>query len=728
LGDHPAAAHEINGTTLFRQGFMAFRSGANGLESAGVMMFNPRRGRVMKGGTGIQTAAPDGRGLTKPDVPKPESSDPVLSAFQVNPDGSLSYTPPPDLRDGSSEFPFSLTLQRTYNSSNISDVGMGNGWSHNWKQVLNLSGDTLAAFGEKGALGAASALIAQYAAYDLGVSGGGDPRTLLTMVKSQQWLAAQSVNNLVTLDDAMNGGAGFARMADGSFAAMDAGGGLLVQNGAPVDTMLNRFAYHQVSFLNTRPDGSQRTYAYVGGEVADLTVEINIGQLSRKTFYISNWIHPTGVKVATLFQREPITNVIYLHQVGNSLGNFISTHGITFGDEGNSAYCTSPYNNQAPSYRPYAPGNIKYRDSALNEVVFNKTPSYAFRVSIRFIEDGGNCGMHGFLPGTTRISVANLLNATQAAAAGQPAGPAWEYRNEVQGIGVISRMAEIYKPSNLTTPAARIVYGSDENVRSIANALSALNLYRNSVRRIESQNPIGAVAASYFDDLKRPTRSIDPLGATRLNVYDDSGELMRSVSPEGDAVEYLYDVRRNKIRDCVIAKGRVAWATLANPKTPQCNTALGDLVTTFSYVEGPTVRMEQCANLKVCNKPVSVIDPKGNRTDYTWNSVHGGMLTQTGGLNAAGACAVPGGCPLTTYAYTSFTGSDGAVFYRLASKTVKIDAATSTTTTFAYDPANKFQLVSHTVASGVLNLRTCGRYDTLGNLVSISDPRQVTCP
>jgi YD repeat-containing protein len=239
---------------------------------------------------------------------------------------------------------------------------------------------------------------------------------------------------------------------------------------------------------------------------------------------------------------------------------------------------------------------------------------------------------------------------------------------------------------------------------------------------------MGGRAVTYLDDLRRSTQSINPLGFSGFNVYNDAGQLVRAIAPEGDAVEYLYDARGNKTRECRIAKGRVTWSSLPDPKVAQCNATLGDLVSSVTYVEGPTLRMEQCVNLKTCNKPASIVDPNGHRTDYSWSGTHGGLLTEAQGLNPAGACAVAGGCPLITYGYAAFTGTDGAVFYRVTSKTEKIDAATSTVTTYAYDPANKFQLISRTIDSGGLNLRTCGRYDGVGNLVSMSDPRQGTCP
>lgn len=45
------------------------------------------------------------------------------------------------------------------------------------------------------------------------------------------------------------------------------------------------------------------------------------------------------------------------------------------------------------------------------------------------------------------------------------------------------------------------------------------------------------------------------------------------------------------------------------------------------------------ANYRVCNKPTYVIDPKGNQTDFTYDPVHGGILTETSPADATGVRA-----------------------------------------------------------------------------------------
>jgi len=724
---------ETSGGTsqISRPAFFAFRSTGSVLNSAGLVTFDPRRGRAMKGGAGVQTQTSNSTPIDKPAEPKPELKDPVFSALRVEPGtGALNYSPPPDLRDGSGQY--ALEFRRSYNSQDLSDIGLGVGWTHNWKNTVELSGDGLGMFGHESALGTASTLIGQQTAFDLALSGVTDPRTMLAILKSQQWVVAQSLNNLAIIDDGSGEQKTFARIANGTFAPIEPDGGLLTQSGAPIDTVLNRWGYGPVTFNYTGSDGTTRAYAYVAAAAGNPSVDWLAAKLTRKTFYMSSSTLPAGVKLVTEFNLQNLVDAIYLVEVKNSLGNDILDVGRDMdtgetGQAGGSAYCTYPYNNQPVQFYPFRPGMIKYQDSAQNRAEFRKTPSYHFSVNQIWLDEGGNCGMSGLLPGLYLAYTPILIGASAPAAAGQPAGPEWTYKPSAPLSW--GPLTAIYKPSNSTTPAAQIVYRQNETTESITDAVSQVSTYRSAPRRLDTEDPLGGSTVIYVDQLRRPTRSIDQLGRETTTTYNDAGQVMRTVAPEGNAIEYLYDPRGNKTQECRIAKGRVVWSSLADPKVTQCNSALGDLVTTVAYVGGPTLRMDQCVNLKTCNKPLYTIDPKGNRTNFAWDGTTGLLLSQTRGLDQLGNCAVAGGtCPMTTNAYTAFTGTDGATFYLLTSKTEKIDATSTTTTAYSYDTANKFALKTMTVDSGGLNLRTCGKFDAVGNLISMSDPRQGACP
>ena len=132
-----------------------------------------------------------------------------------------------------------------------------------------------------------------------------------------------------------------------------------------------------------------------------------------------------------------------------------------------------------------------------------------------------------------------------------------------------------------------------------------------------------------------------------------------------------------------------------------------------------------------CNRPAYTIDANQVRANFTWDTATGNLLSETKGLNAAGACTLTGGvCPVTTYVYTAFTGSDGSSLSLLTSKTEKIDASSSTTTTYEYNPTNHWTVKSVVTDSGGLSLRSCFAFDPGGNLISRTEPKAglTVCP
>lgn len=290
-------------------------------------------------------------------------------------------------------------------------------------------------------------------------------------------------------------------------------------------------------------------------------------------------------------------------------------------------------------------------------------------------------------------------------------------------------------PLNVATPFLTWAYDPVLHVSSYTDISNKrTDVYTSTIaddryRIGETKDPAGAIASTIFDENASALQVTDPLGRVTSNVYDSARRLLRTVFPEGNAVEYSYDMRGNKTRECSIPKDAVTWASMGalNEKTPRCNTSrtpVADLAMTTTYVEAANLRADQCVNMKTCNKPLFTIDPKGNRTDYTWSPTHGQLLTETKPTDPAGLR------PLTTYDYTPFPGVDGATFYLLTSKIEKIDATNTTTTTYEYNTANKFVLKSQVVDSGGLALRTCFKFDATGNLISKTEPKAglTSCP
>lgn len=196
----------------------------------------------------------------------------------------------------------------------------------------------------------------------------------------------------------------------------------------------------------------------------------------------------------------------------------------------------------------------------------------------------------------------------------------------------------------------------------------------------------------------------DELG--RVTSYDytaDGWNITRITRPEGDYTEYTLDARDNVTR--ITRVGKVG----------------SGLTSTFTSAVFPAT----CSNRLTCNKPSARLDARGAQTDFVYDPTHGGTLTETGPAPTVGATR-----PVITYTYGTAAGSDGTTLYRLSSKTEKIDATTSATTTYSYDAIHRMAPKEMVVSSGVDNLRTCFKYDKVGNLISQTEPRAglSSCP
>ncbi|MBW8891035.1 MAG: hypothetical protein JF617_02285, partial [Burkholderiales bacterium] len=135
------------------------------------------------------------------------------------------------------------------------------------------------------------------------------------------------------------------------------------------------------------------------------------------------------------------------------------------------------------------------------------------------------------------------------------------------------------------------------------------------------------------------------------------------------------------------------------------------------YVEAENVIT--CANLVICNKPLTETDARNNATTYSWDTATG-QLTKV--VKPAGA--------QTDLAYDSYTGTDGGTLRLLGRKTEKVSAGQNIVTTYAYGAANKYVLKSATVdPDGAASSTTCFQFDAIGNLIGTTDPRAAAaCP
>ena len=101
----------------------------------------------------------------------------------------------------------------------------------------------------------------------------------------------------------------------------------------------------------------------------------------------------------------------------------------------------------------------------------------------------------------------------------------------------------------------------------------------------------------------------DALNNTTSYTHDSVGRVTEITAPEGNKTIFTRD-----------ARGRVTEVR-QKPK----NGPLADIVTSATY---PALTSgTSCANAVTCDSPLSTTDARGNTTDYTYDPVHGGVLT-----------------------------------------------------------------------------------------------------
>lgn len=199
----------------------------------------------------------------------------------------------------------------------------------------------------------------------------------------------------------------------------------------------------------------------------------------------------------------------------------------------------------------------------------------------------------------------------------------------------------------------------------------------------------------------RLTSFTDPLNRTTSYRYDTSGRLTRTTMPEGNYAQLNYDSRGNVLTTTRIAKS---------------GSGLANIVTSAGFDT-------TCANPITCNRPNSATDAKGNVTNYTYDSTHGGALTVTQSAPTTGAVR-----PQTRYSYSQVTSASGDLVYKLtgvsACQTTASCAGTAdeTKTVTAYNTNLLPTTVSRGDGTGTLTATTTNTYYSTGNLNTVDGP------
>ena len=206
-----------------------------------------------------------------------------------------------------------------------------------------------------------------------------------------------------------------------------------------------------------------------------------------------------------------------------------------------------------------------------------------------------------------------------------------------------------------------------------------------------------------------PETSVAFLGDSTPYGGTDGGLEFSTVYPEGNSVNNGYGARRN------------LSSVTYNAKT---GSGLPAYTSSASY---PLA----CSNGKTCNKPEFILDQRGNRTDYTYDPVHGGILTELKPADNLGRRAK------VSYIYQQISAryldqnnqlvSSSPVWKLVSTSTCsqqEICQGTSdeTVNVFGYD--DNLRLVSETQSSGdgLLTKTIAKTYDPVGNVIAVDGP------
>lgn len=283
------------------------------------------------------------------------------------------------------------------------------------------------------------------------------------------------------------------------------------------------------------------------------------------------------------------------------------------------------------------------------------------------------------------------------------------------------RMTSIKKPTD-STASTTITYYTSNKVASVTRGGVTKNYTwttsgGNDVVDI-SGGPTGGGTVTTNPSQGQPGTIENAASNTTTKTYDTKGRLTRTTEPEGNYVNYTYDARGNITETRLVAKS---------------GSGLADIVTTASYDA-------TCSSAAKCNQPNYVLDPLGNRTDYTYNTTHGQVTRiQLPSPTADAAGSETGTRPEINYSYTAlyakYKNFSGALVnyatpkYKPTTITTCATAATcagtanETKVTIEYNTPN-LQPTKVTTASGngAISSSIAYGYDARGNLSTVDGP------
>jgi RHS repeat-associated protein len=305
-----------------------------------------------------------------------------------------------------------------------------------------------------------------------------------------------------------------------------------------------------------------------------------------------------------------------------------------------------------------------------------------------------------------------------------------------QFYNAASRIVGIQLPGNPNTSQGMctsttcdifLTYDANGKVASIKNAAGTTNYAYGGQTTTITDALTNQTVITWNADAKRPSSITDPLGRmTTFEYYPWSTprswnvdqRLKKVTSPEGNYTQYSYDLRGNITEVRQVAKPGFA---------------LADIVSIANYDT-------TCSNIKKCNKPNFTIDPKGNRTDYVYDSTSGVLTKVTAPAPGAGNTVRPEVRNTVTARFAWYKTSSGGSVVQSTTPIYLVTGISSCASgsTCAGTAAERKDAIVYgssgvannllptTLSSGAGNgagtTSSTIAYDSLGNLMTIDGP------
>ena len=679
---------------------------------------------ILKGAAGSGPVAdPSPKAITKSYMDQFNKSvfDPSKALSADFQSGLTSFSPPTLLSTGAGDFPQkldlkiklsgeptkgvieSLTASPSVQTSQRTAGSLGHVFYTSLEHDLALGDDFTLSLGSRSPLDAVQAVTAavvtmeEYRSSTDGLSG-------LVVMGANAWLGHQLEDGVATIVHGVDGIEKFVRGPSGAWNPLPDTGAKLVQTGsAQYVAPYNRRGYLGVRFTYTSANGQTKTFRQPSPGTATGAAALNSTEISNcaatgspssggtaltsaqlnewekeywgieRTFGLDKWSFPTGEAVQAQYVAGSSQRcyLVHLDRLTNNYGRFITTSWSTnaWVDDNGRQVTASAAN-----------------DTGFVVISANSAPSpFAYQRAFT-------------LPSGRQLWL--LASGCQAG-----------YKDPYVKPRTYCGELDLYFNDN-THPLQRLMLDlNDEGVASIADGTGNSTGYAILPgHRATIISPLSEVSSTAYDTRGQAIDSRDPLGRVTSTAFDGRGRRILETRPEGDSTGYTYDARSN-----ILSVVRHAIPA----------TSLPDTQVTRAYYEAGTVSV--CVNPITCNAPANDTeatnaDGRVRTTNYSWNGTTGQLSQILKPVDAAGVR------PQTDFAYTGFTGTDGASISLLTLKTVKVSGTASEKTAFDYDTTNHLSLKTSTADPGGLGLRTCFKFDTVGNLPSTTDARATTCP